>query len=327
MLYAPIIIPTLSRSTHFIRCIESLRRNTWAKYTDVYIGVDYPSADKYKAGHQTICEYLQGKFPEFKSMNIIYRESNMGASQNVDDMRKTILTQYDRFIYAEDDIEFAPNFLEYIDTCLTRYEDDPDVIAVSGYSYPLQWKTSEGATIFREDFICPAWGTGYWTQKHQDIRTYMESGGLAHEYHRVRKTKAFKRMLQSSKKEYVNVCLYENCTSELVRRTTDISMRMYSVIYNKYIITPVISKTRNWGMDGSGLYCKDNTNELHGNTAKTFNYSSQVIDNQNSFKCIEDTLCDIAYNKKLMDKFEAIPFTSRIKTNIKALIYRICKAK
>ena len=43
--YAPVYIPTLCRDRHFILGVESLKKNGWAKYTDVYIGLDYPSKE------------------------------------------------------------------------------------------------------------------------------------------------------------------------------------------------------------------------------------------------------------------------------------------
>ena len=58
MVYAPIYIPTLCRSEHFQKCIESLKTNTWARYTDVYIALDYPPSEKYRAGYEKICSYL-----------------------------------------------------------------------------------------------------------------------------------------------------------------------------------------------------------------------------------------------------------------------------
>ena len=73
MKYAPIYIPTLCRSEHFIRLMESLRKNTWAKYTDVYIALDYPAKDSQKDGYNKICEYLKEDFTEFASFNLIKR--------------------------------------------------------------------------------------------------------------------------------------------------------------------------------------------------------------------------------------------------------------
>lgn len=65
MKYAPILIPTMCRYNHFFRLIESLKVNTWAKYTDIYIGLDYPPSSKYEEGYKQICEYLDGDFSEF----------------------------------------------------------------------------------------------------------------------------------------------------------------------------------------------------------------------------------------------------------------------
>ena len=59
--YSPVIIPTLNRYEHFKRCLESLEQCTGATYTDVYIGLDYPPADKYIDGWRKIDEYLQFK--------------------------------------------------------------------------------------------------------------------------------------------------------------------------------------------------------------------------------------------------------------------------
>ncbi len=37
----PIIIPTLCRYEHFVRCIESLKENKYAQYTDIYWHCEY----------------------------------------------------------------------------------------------------------------------------------------------------------------------------------------------------------------------------------------------------------------------------------------------
>ena len=54
MIYAPVLIPTLCRDEHFIRCIESLKRNAWAKYTDIYIALDFPCKESHWDGYNKI---------------------------------------------------------------------------------------------------------------------------------------------------------------------------------------------------------------------------------------------------------------------------------
>jgi hypothetical protein len=74
MKYAPIIIPTLCRFEHFKRLIVSLKRNSWARYTDVYVGIDYPPIQRYRQGWEIICNYVDnGSFEEFASFNVVKR--------------------------------------------------------------------------------------------------------------------------------------------------------------------------------------------------------------------------------------------------------------
>ena len=162
---APIIIPTLNRVEHLSRLLDSLKRNSLSKYTDVFIGLDFPPASTYELGYKKVCEYLQGDFSCFNSFNIIKRSENLGYLRNVEDLINEVLQLYDRFIYMDDDLELSPNFLEYMNKCLIEYEGHDEIIAVCGYSYPLKWNVEQNSTVFEQSFICPMWGTGFWAKK------------------------------------------------------------------------------------------------------------------------------------------------------------------
>ena len=166
---APVIIPTLCRADHFIRLVESLKKNTLAPLTDVIVGLDYPLKEEHYHGYYLISKYLEGDFAVFKSFVLFKRDRNYGSEQNLQCLMDYVTSKYDRFIKTDDDAEFSPNFLEYMNKCLDEYEHDEDVIAVTGYSYPLKWKTSEQANVFKESFICPMWGTGFWTKKYRKM--------------------------------------------------------------------------------------------------------------------------------------------------------------
>ena len=55
MIYAPVMIITFNRPQHLKRCIESLQRNEYAKYTELYISVDYPRTEDCKEDWQKVC--------------------------------------------------------------------------------------------------------------------------------------------------------------------------------------------------------------------------------------------------------------------------------
>lgn len=325
MIYAPIIIPTLCRYDHFVRLMESLRRNSWAKYTDIYIGVDFPPSEKYVGGYEKICKYLEGDFSEFASVTIIKRSYNLGSFDNCESIINEVMKKHDRFIRTDDDADFSPNFIEYMDKCLMRYENDPDVIAVTGYSYPIKWQTSEGATILKESYSCPMWGTGFWRDKYKKVYDYISKDkGLGRDADYIIKSGGMNKMLNVAKYEFVNLCLSPEFKDTLAAKMSDIAVRMYTASHEKYIIVPVTSKVRNWGFDGSGEYCQEATTEKKGKiTAKKYVYHQQPIDTQESFDLIEDTLNANDVNKDIMDAFDVLSPTSKLKMYAKVYLYRL----
>ena len=318
---APILIPTLCRDTHFIRLIESLKLNTWAKYTDVFIGLDYPPSEKYMEGYRRICEYLKGDFCQFKSFNVIRRHRNYGSRENMVDLRALVFKTYDRFIRTDDDAEFSPNFLEYMNKCLDEYEDDPSVIAVTGYSYPIEWNVSKNATIFKENFICPMWGTGFWRDKYVQMSSYIEDGCLGYNIDQIPKANLYKFMSDRSKLEYVNLCLSPDFKDSLASRVTDISVRMYTALYNKYVIVPVLSKVRNWGFDGTGEYCgKTILRKSSKKTAYNYDYITQEIDKSSFFEIIKDYNYANNQNLKLMNQFDPVTNIDKARISMKIFL-------
>ena len=121
-------------------------------------------------------------------------------------------------------------------------------------------------------------------------------------------------MIKSSQIEYINLCTPYALEENLIFSVTDIAMRMYSVIYNKYIILPVESKVKNWGFDGSGEFCSISTH---------YAFNKQLIDMSLSFKLTMDTLCDLETNREVLNKFENVKPQNLYKAYIKAFLYRI----
>ena len=130
-IYAPVIIPTLCRFEHFKRCIDSLSRCTGAEYTDLYIGLDFPAKDSHWPGYNKICGYVS-QITGFNQVIVYKREYNYGASANTHALKESIIKQYDRYIFSDDDNEFSPNFLDYMNEGLTRFKDNPNILKICG---------------------------------------------------------------------------------------------------------------------------------------------------------------------------------------------------
>lgn len=306
MKYAPIIITTLYRHEHFRRLVESLKRNSWAKYTDVYVSIDYPPAEKYRGGWSKICEYVDsGDFTAFASFNVIKQKKNLGAGLNYSILKNHVAEHYDRWISTEDDNEFAPNFIEYMDKCLDAYENDPSVIGVTGYSYPISWDVSDGATCLRQNINASMWGTGSWNTKWNPMVAYIKRGETIANIDRVVRERTYEKMIDASLREYIIAAVqpYKRL-NRMLYCNSDIGVRAYLAVDDKYFISPVVSKVRNYGFDGSGVYCQAIESENGGGTAGTYNYSKQPIDEGYSFEVVENTKESLKENRDRLNRFD-----------------------
>lgn len=319
---APIIVTTLNRHSHFIRMMESLRFNTWAKFTDVYIGLDFPPSEEYKEGYNIINNYLDQSFPEFKSVTIFRRDYNYGCSRNMRELRNLVLTKYDKFIRTDDDAEFSPNFLEYMNKCLMEYENDDRVIAVTGYTYPIRWKHNERSTCFLQNFSCPMWGTGFWKRSFLEIENFIDNKELLLRRNEVIRGGKIKKMLSVASFEYMNLCMPKTYEGSLASMISDVSVRMYMAIENKYVVSPIQSKVRNHGFDGSGVYCPQIIKKRRKVTSLNYNYELQPLDVSLCFSVVADDMGYLPLNRGLLNNFDALPLKYKLRTWMKIFLFR-----
>lgn len=307
MIYAPVMIPTLNRLDHLKACLESLAYCTWADQTEVYIGLDFPPAPKYEAGYKEVKVFLEncGNMG-FKKLHVIKREENYGPAKNFREMQKELFSKYDRIICSDDDIEYAPNFLMYMDTVLEKYKDDKDIVAVSGYSSPISWKVSEGATCLKQYIAASDWGIGYWRDTYTEMINYLYDDGPRKALKKAVKERLYNRMIDVAKKEFLAYACslrFKNKDKDYWRLGGDFAMRCYIALEGKYFITPTLSKTRNHGFDGSGAVCDAITGDF-GDTALTYDYEHQPIDTEKTFDLVEDTLHNHQANREILNAYD-----------------------
>lgn len=321
MIYAPVLIPTLCRADHFIRCLESLKKNTWAKYTEVYIAVDYPAKESHWDGYKKIVEYLSMECPEFAGLYVIKRPHNYGAAANMEALRNLVLKKYDRFIRTDDDCEFSANFLEYMDRCLEKYENDESIVGVTGYSYPIDWDLGGEYNAFKNKLIFPMWGTGFWRDKFYKLQKDIKSGCIT-EYARLNHVKK-KDMTTARYLDLLDGTFNYN-PKNLTILFSDVACGCYMQLFNKYIITPSISKVRNYGFDGSGVYCNNVwQNNKKRISATNYVYAKQRIDQEMNFSLNVTEKCDFDTNRKKLNQFDRRKYQSVLYSSIRFHIKKI----
>ena len=324
-----IIVPTLCRHKHLEKCLDSLMKNPWAQYVDLYIGLDYPAKESHWPGYREILKLMERDYSMFRSFHLCKRATNYGCTKNIDALFREVSREHDQFIYMEDDIEVSDNYLEYMLKALDYFRDDPDVISVSGYAYPVHIQTENDCSIITQNATCSTWGIGFWKNKFRILSKEIEqdlclirgfSYNIRHcQFSRYRRT------------DYINCVAGVDPDDEDVRKLcpifaklTDIAMGVYMQVNGKYQAMPVVSKVRNNGFDGTGVYCKTVKPARSGSvTSDTYDYSNQPLDQRRDFTLCYDAGKSRSSIFQALDRFIQPGKTMVIKSNIKLMADKI----
>ena len=310
---APVVIPTLNRYEHLRNCIESLAANKYAADTDLYISVDYPPASKYEEGYKKVLEYVGGTIEGFRNVYVFIQKENLGPSENGRFLYDKVWENTDRLIYTEDDNIFSPNYLEYMNGMLDKYEDDREIFAINGYLWPVELTKKDG--VFKTGFFS-AWGCGLWKDRleefakfrREDIANYLKDKNNRRamkewSYH------VYKNALYiASDKYYLPV--YRTNSEEKELRDSDFIIAVYLFITGKKTIIPYLSKVRNMGHDGTG----ENCNTIGGDA---FDY--QLIDDRDSYEISDAEILD-KKDADILKKFFDDKDSASLKEHIKMML-------
>lgn len=255
--YMPILIPTLNRYEHLKRCVDSLQNNTGAECTELYISVDYPPDAKYIEGWKKVNEYVDAGITGFANVYIYKQKNNLGPYGNEQFLKQQIENKYSAYIFSEDDNEFFPNFLDYINKGLEKFSEDEDALAVCGAG--ASRIIAEGDSRIIKSFDFSPYGYGMWIHKEKQLLKCIN--------------KDYFIRLARSKKNCKNLYQYDYAlffafislilNKEALYRTRsgdiaciDMVLRMYMFFEKKYSVFPLRQLSYNYGADGSGVNCQ-----------------------------------------------------------------------
>lgn len=324
-----ILVPTLCRDKHIEKCLNSLMKNPWAQYVDLYIGLDYPAKDSHWPGYRNILKLMERDYSMFRSFCLFKRATNYGAENNMVALYEEAIKDHEQFIFMEDDTEFSENYLEYMLKALDYFRDDPDVISVSGYSYPVKFKTENNCNIITQNAIFNMWGAGFWKSKYEICRKDIEDDlCLVRDFSHNLKNYNFSRY---RKTDYINCVAGVDPDDRDIRKMcymftsmTDIAMGVYMQVKGKYQAMPIISKVRNNGFDGTGLFCKAVKPAKFGRiTSDTYDYSRQPIDRKKHFTLHYDEGKSRRTSFQILDRFVKPGIKMIVKADIKLMADRI----
>jgi hypothetical protein len=243
---APLVVFAYSRPEHLERTILSLRANAEAVESDLIVYSDGPKTREVSGAVEGVRLFLSSllKSGGFRSVNVISFDHNHGLASSVISGVTEVLQTHDTAIVLEDDLEVAPDFLEYMNGALAFYAGDENVWSVSGFSPALASLEGRDGGAYLS-LRASSWGWATWKRSWDlvdwEVRDYPKF-----EFN-FELRKAFNRggrdmaaMLDAQMDGRVDSWAIRWCYSQFV--------------HGMYTVYPVKSRVRNIGLDGSGTH-------------------------------------------------------------------------
>jgi glycosyltransferase involved in cell wall biosynthesis len=250
MFYCPILIPTLNRYEKLKNCIESLGRCVDADKTELYISVDYPPSEKYKEGYRKVSDYLKNtEIKCFKQVHLFFQNSNLGAYSNSYFLIDQIKEKFEWYIMTEDDNEFAPGYLRFINKAIEKFSGDPSLLGIDAFKIETGLKRQAWMKGFGMTY-------GYARPVAALEKIKEETGRI---YSGILPLKDIFKLYKKRPlcvNEYADFLLYRPKVyfdKDGSLATIDYTKIVYTILKDCYVVSPLISYVKNLGTDGSGL--------------------------------------------------------------------------
>jgi GT2 family glycosyltransferase len=159
---APIVLFVYNRPWHTEQTLNALAENELAKDSTLYIYADGVKENTSKAGLEKIRETreLIQKKKWCKEVYVIESGKNKGLANSVIDGVSEIVKKYGKIIVLEDDLITSKGFLKYMNDALLRYENELNIMQISGHCFPIDHIQKNNSSFFVP--LSTSWGWGTW---------------------------------------------------------------------------------------------------------------------------------------------------------------------
>lgn len=240
---APIALFAYNRPYHLEQTIAALKLNTLAKQSDIFIYSDGPrSVDQAWAVAEV--RKLIADVSGFKSVTVVERNNNWGLANSIIDGVTQLCKKYGKVIVLEDDLLSEPNFLVYMNMALERYENEDQVMQISGFNFPLDIYSKMNSFFLP---LTTSWGWATWERSWKSFEPADTSLNIFN--------------LDSSMRIKFDVedsFNYFNMLESQVQGNIDSwAIRWYLHVFSNrgLVLYPTNSMIMNMGFDGTGTHC------------------------------------------------------------------------
>ncbi len=246
---APIGLFAYNRPEHLARALAALARCPELATSKLVVFCDGPKPDATDAGRARIDETRRvAREVAPAHARIVERAQNMGLATSMRAGVTELCEAAGRAIILEDDLEVAPTFLRFMHDALARYADEPRVMQVSGYMYPVEVAGTDDA-LFLPTTSC--WGWGVWA------RSWAQLGDGASSYDRLASDPALRRRFDLDAAYPYFEMLVSQRRGEI--DSWGIAWYLDVFAHDGLVLYPRQSLVANRGHDGSGAHREESS--------------------------------------------------------------------
>jgi len=159
----PIALFAYNRPDHLQRALDSLSRCRRLDECQLYLYCDGAKKLEHLGAVQA-ARLIAREWATRLDAVVTEREANFGLARSIVTAVSELCTQFGRVIVLEDDLVLSPDFLDTMLRGLDRYENESEVMQISGYMFPLDPPPPQ------ELFLLPlttTWGWATWARAWQ----------------------------------------------------------------------------------------------------------------------------------------------------------------
>jgi hypothetical protein len=168
----PLVLFAYARPDYLKRTLESLKEN---RVPLIYAFSDAPKTPDIESRVQEVRKILHGI--DWCEIHIVEREENLGLGKSILAGVSEVLKEHDSTLVFEDDLICVPGTYDYLCAALHHYQNDSNVMSVTGWTHPRVTPTSvKDQPYFDGRTDCLVWGTWKraWEGMEQDSLTMIE---------------------------------------------------------------------------------------------------------------------------------------------------------
>jgi len=284
---SPIALFVYNRPDHLRRTLSALQANPLAGKSLLYVFSDGPksSHDRRKVeAVRRIVKHITG----FEKIVVREQSDNLGLARSIITGVSELSAAYGHVIVLEDDLIVAPGFLTFMNSALQRYENEPRVMQVSGYMFPVERPNRVGETFFSR--VAASWGWGIWARAWK--RFNVDSVGMLEALRIPGRREAFNL---NGAYPY-----FEHLTQQGAGKLDVWGVRWYASMFlaGGLCLYPSQSLVRNIGMDGTGAHCpRSSYFDVDLSELEAWTFPDDIEESMSAFEAMREFLLQLRAQK------------------------------